>query len=275
MRWDRTRYKQLLRYGGGFQLAAFSQLLYEPVVKWLLGIFGGLTVAGHFEMANRAVFQARSLIVSIYQALVPFLASRIGSGSYGAGDVRSAYIRSLGILLLILPSYFSLIIAAFPTLFTFWLGEFSADFLLMATICLIGWAFNVIAVPAYMFTLANGQIRIVAYSQALIGGLNIILASLGGYYFGGIGVVVGAMVALSVGSLLVLTALHREHSVTFRQASPELSALMSYSLALSGSLGAYTIRASVLLIFVHGIFTCWFMWRHPILRSIWARMKPF
>ena len=47
-------------------------MLLDPLAKVLLSRFGGLSAVAYFEMANRMVSQARSLIASANQVLVPY-----------------------------------------------------------------------------------------------------------------------------------------------------------------------------------------------------------
>jgi hypothetical protein len=47
------------------QAITISQMLYDPITKGLLVKFGGLDLAGYYEMANRLVVQLRGFIVSV------------------------------------------------------------------------------------------------------------------------------------------------------------------------------------------------------------------
>ena len=76
LRWSYARLVEMVRYGFVIQMAGLGQLLFEPVIRWLLGNFSGLATIGYYDMANRAVVQFRQVIVSAYQMLVPFMANR-------------------------------------------------------------------------------------------------------------------------------------------------------------------------------------------------------
>ena len=64
----------MMGYGLNIQMISVSQMLYDPITKGLLVKFGGLDLAGYYEMANRMVIQLRGLIVSAVQVLVPTIA---------------------------------------------------------------------------------------------------------------------------------------------------------------------------------------------------------
>jgi O-antigen/teichoic acid export membrane protein len=49
-------------------------MLYDPITKALLTKFGGLSLVGYYEMANKLIYQIRSLKVSANQILVPAFA---------------------------------------------------------------------------------------------------------------------------------------------------------------------------------------------------------
>ena len=69
--WRKSKFKELIRYGMGFQVAAVGQILFEPTVKAVITLYSGLEFTGYYEMANRMILQLRSLLVSAYQSLLP------------------------------------------------------------------------------------------------------------------------------------------------------------------------------------------------------------
>ena len=222
LRGSMPRFREMLAYGSGLQLTAIGQLLFEPTVRWLLGAFAGLAVTGYYEMASRAVVQLRLAITAAFQMLVPFYASRLGASRPGASqlgqeraggedreETRRVYRRTFRLLLLVCTPYFVLIGCALPYALTLWGGTFSTTFVAIGLICLAGWSVNLLAVPAFMLYLALGRVRWVAVQQLVIGVLNVVLGLALGAAFGGIGVALGAMLALSLGSLVVVVRFER------------------------------------------------------------------
>ena len=220
MSWDLSRFKQMLRYGASLQVTSVGQMLFEPTVRWLLGIFSGLTVTGYYDLASRAVVQFRLAITAAFQMIVPYYATHIGRLGEGKPAIQSAYRRTSRLLLLISVPYFTLIGCILPFLLTWWAGEYHEEFILIGFICLSGWFVNTLAVPAFMLYLALGKLRWIAVTQLVIGLLNLALGLLLGYAFGGIGVISAAMLALSFGSYIVYNRFQKEYDVKFQDFVP-------------------------------------------------------
>ncbi len=282
-RWDWLRLKALARYGAAFQLTAIGQLLFEPTVRWFLGAFAGLAVTGYYEMASRAVVQLRQVIVAAFQMLVPFLASRFGQSRASDADTRNYYERVMQLMWLVAVPYFALVGAALPLLLTVWAGQFSTEFILIGMICLAGWFVSTLAVPAFMIYLSVGRLRWVAINQLVIGLLNLVFGWLGGLWFGGPGVVVGAMLALVVGTLVVVVQFHREYRVSARRSMPQrliwlviaalagLAALLAYWLQWQG-LGVPHWAAGVGYLSLIAVLIA-FAWHHPLRQSLTSQFN--
>ncbi len=218
--WDAVRFKQMLRYGGGLQVTTIGQLLFEPTVRWLLGVYSGLTITGYYELASRAIMQFRLAITAAFQMIVPFYATQIGKVGADSATIQRAYRRNFRLLLLICVPYFLLLACVLPYLFTWWTGSYSQTFLWIGLICLAGWFVNILAVPAFMLYLAIGKLKWVATTQFVIGFLNLILGASLGYFFGGLGVVIAAMLALSVGSYIVYNRFQAEYDIRVEDYMP-------------------------------------------------------
>ncbi len=212
--WDNTRFIKMLKYGAGLQITTVGQLLFEPTVRWLLGVYSGLTLTGYYELASRAIVQFRLAITAAFQMIVPFYATRIGRIGESRAEIQRAYRRTFRLLLIISTPYFLLIGCVLPFLFTWWTGVFSESFIWVGLICLLGWYINILAVPAFMLYLAIGKLQWVAVTQIVIGSLNLLFGLLLGHYFGGLGVVVAAMMALSIGSCIVLNRFQKEYDIS-------------------------------------------------------------
>jgi O-antigen/teichoic acid export membrane protein len=228
--WDGTRFKAMLRYGTGFQVAAIGQLLFEPLAKALLSRFGGLELTGYYEMANRMLLQLRSVIVSAFQALVPYVAGNALKDE----QLHDVYVKSHRLLFLIAVPYYSLIGVVLPLVLTLWLGRFDARFVFTGACCLAGWSVNTMNVPSYYLYLGIGRLRWAVLSHVVIGLLMAILGSVAGWLVGGVGVLLASAVALGLGSHVVSLAFQREHGVRMSEIMP----LSSISFMLIGAVGA-------------------------------------
>ncbi len=73
-KWDKRLFREMLGYGVNFQLISVSVMLCDPLTKGMLARFGGLGMAGLYEMASRMIGQLKALLVTASQALVPAIA---------------------------------------------------------------------------------------------------------------------------------------------------------------------------------------------------------
>src|SRR5882757_1939421 len=183
-RWERDVVIRLLRYGGGVQAAAIGQFLFEPVTKALLSRYGGLEMTGYYEMANRMILQLRSVIVSAYQALVPYVA---GAGLQSK-QIQDVYRSSYSLILSIAAPYYALVGILLPFVVIIWRGHFDANFLFAADACLFGWALNTLTSPAYFMFLGIGKTRWPVITHVAIGVLSALLGAVTGHFLGGFAV---------------------------------------------------------------------------------------
>ncbi len=49
VRWDWYRAREMLRFGGALQLATVGQMLFDPTIKMLLSLYGGLAMTGYYR----------------------------------------------------------------------------------------------------------------------------------------------------------------------------------------------------------------------------------
>lgn len=279
---DTERFKGLVRYGGGLQIAAIGQLFFDPCVKSLLAAFGGLSLTGYYEIANRMVLQLRGIIVSAYNVLVPYVAGKLAGAADTSGEVTRIYTKSYRLLFAASLPYYALAAAALPLVVVAWAREMNTTLVLVCALCLIGWLLNTLVASAYFLFLALGAVHWTVVSQVVIGVLNLLLASVAGYFFGGFGVLVGSVIALSLGSFVVPWAFHREHRIAFKFLMPSESvplALASVGCATSAlvyaamsgiqfdlAVGSLILLASLVLLLVMGRI-------HPLTRELLGRFQ--
>jgi len=283
MGWERARFMQVVRYGGGVQASAIGQILFEPTVKGLLTVFGGLTVTGFYEMANRAVTQFRAVIVSAYQMLVPYVAAKAGREALSDGQMRAAYLMSYRLLVVLATPYFALLGASLPVILTWWLGRYDSDFVYVGMICLLGWYLNTMTLPSYMLYLAAGRLKWTVWTHVTIGLLSVSLGGLGGVLWGGYGVLTCAMLSLVIGSGVVVVAYHLEYEVGVSELVPKSTgALLTGSFVGCVAVGLLILHwngqgglpTSIFVAFAAMLSLLgWLVCRHPILHDLVSRWR--
>jgi len=228
--WHKNLFFEMLGYGVNLQVAAISLLLFEPVTKLLLSKFGSLSMVGYFEMANRMVTQFRSLLVTANRVLIPVIAAL---HERAPCRVKEVYKRSYGLLMyLALPLYIG-IVALSPAVSELWIGHFEKIFVVFSVLLSIAWFVNTLVGPAYMGNLGSGALRWNTVFHLISGVLNILLGGGLGYMYGGMGVVIGFVVAIVIASAVLVLAYHVEHDISVREIFP----IENLWLALSSVVG--------------------------------------
>lgn len=279
---ERSRLREILRYGGAIQVIAVAQMLFDPAVKLLLSIFGGLSATGLYEVANKAVIQFRSIIVSAFQMLVPFLAHRLGGSEFSREAMADIYRNVQGLLVVLTVPYYALVAVALPLLLTLWLGRFEQAFVKMGLISLAGWTVNTLVISSYLISVATGQLKWLVRAHVLIGTGSMLLGFAGGQVFGGMGVIAGSMLGLAAGSAIVPVWFHRNYGISARAFVPSHSgpliatSLLGVGLLLAMQLVGSAPRLSVSLVVAYGLFAsvlAALVARHPVAAQLIARER--
>lgn len=272
--WSWPRVRAFLGYGVNVQIAALMMLLFEPTTKVLLGRFGGLAEVGYYEMANGFVTRARGLIVAAYQAMVPAVAA--GDGESVA--VSRLYLRAQALLAFLLPTMFALVAAAVPVVSAVLLRRQDDQFSRMAWLVCAGWAVNTMAVPAYFSSLGTGRLRWNTIGHIVLGLLNALLASVLGLIAGWQGVITGSVLALAIGSIVIVVAFHRLHRIPFAalvpaESRPLFAVSVAAAVGLSVAVGTMMppgsgLAVALLPLAVMAVVLAPFVLAHPMLRTL-------
>lgn len=214
--WTKSAFSEIFRYAAGFQLMDFCRILTDPITKSLLGYFGTLEALGYYEMANRMVIKAREIVVSANKVTTPYFSKL---AEIKSSQINTLYRKHVNLVVTTTTPIFFGVGACLAGISQVWLGDLSAFFLAASFMLLLGWFINSLSAPAYFAVMGSSDIRpnVAAHlSQSLS---NIVLCSLFGWFWGGLGVVLGWACSLAVSSLTLVIAFHRRARVTaFRNA---------------------------------------------------------
>lgn len=274
-RWDASLFKEMVGYSFNLQLINVFQTVSEPLTKALLVKFGGLTMAGYYEMASRMVIQFRTLIVSANQVMVPTIADVYERSSKNVLDIYRASYRL--ILYIALP-FFSFVVILVPAISSVWIGHYESSFVVFSDILILGWFINTIIGPSYFSNLGIGEVKWNTIGHALIALLNVVLGFLLGAVFDGVGVVTGWVIAIDIGSLFIAYMYHKRYSIPISEFLPTehrlviitclagLSAAYFVHYFLVAKLGTLIVTNLMLLVFV--CFVGIPIWKHPLRKSL-------
>jgi len=219
-KWEITIFKEIIRYSVSFQIMSVIGMFYEPITKSLISIFGGLSVLGYYEMANKMVQQFRAIIVSANQVLVPHVAN---IQETMLQKIESVYFASYKVLFYLALPLYTFIIVGLPYLSEVWIGHYESSFVYFGILLSVGYFFNTINAPSYFINLGTGELKWNLISHFVIATLNILLGSMLGMLFHGIGVVIGWVVSLALGSSIVYLQFHFKNKIPFGALLPRES----------------------------------------------------
>lgn len=274
-KWNKALFKEILPYGVNFQVISITNMLYDPATKALLSKFGGLSMVGYYEMASRMIRQIRSLIVSANQVLVPAIADlkeRIPE------KIHVVYQKSYQLLFYLSVPLFSLIIISLPFISIIWIGRYEKIFVVFGILLTIGWFLNILNAPAYFAYLGIGDLRWNVIGHIVIGLLNIFFAIILGFHFGGVGVVVGWVISLVLGSSVIYLSYHIKNKIPLIEVIPKKSRWVASfcvigviaTLLIQKNIHYYTsgiiLNISIILLFSIIIFIPF--WLHPMRKQL-------
>jgi len=282
---DRALLRELAAYGFHFQLITASQALREPVTKALLTKFGGLAFTGLYDLANRAVFTTRELLVQSSQVLIPAISHL---HERDPESIPVVYRESYRVIFFLAVPAFAIDAVLSPFVSRIWIGRYEPVFVEFVCLLAAAWLVNVLANPAYVIALGTGALRWVSIGCIATTILNASVGFVAGAHFGGVAVVAANAITLVAGYLVVLAAHHFEYRVPFAEILPRESggvlcaslaagvvAIVSFDLTLpaqhasvaSGVMAAFTPALVALIALT--------MWRHPMRSRLirWALLK--
>jgi O-antigen/teichoic acid export membrane protein len=150
MTWPRTNWnsvRSLLSFGSFLYIAALSSLLMEPSVKALLTRYGNLELVSYFELASRIPLQVRTLFANVTSPLLP-AASLLMTDMQ---SIRRLFARSMKLLWLSAVPTFLVLAGLATPIMRVWLGKDIPLAAIAMALLSVGWLFNVLTIPAYLF----------------------------------------------------------------------------------------------------------------------------
>ena len=205
LRWDKETFNQIFKFSSNFQIIGLCQLLYDPVTKFLLSRYGGLSFVGYYEMASRLVVQIRTLIVSANQVIVPSIASS------SEKNIDKSYPKILNLVIGLAFPVMVAVMVFTPSISYYWIGSYEPYFIWALLILTLSWLINILCTPAYFSSIGLGNLRGILFSHVFIAILNLVLGWGLGYSFGGLGVIIAWGMSLSLGSLFSLVYYNKKY----------------------------------------------------------------
>jgi O-antigen/teichoic acid export membrane protein len=215
-RWtfSKSVFRELFAYGMKVQAMSVASMLFDPITKFFLTKFGGLSIVGIYEMANKLVLQLRNLIITTSQVLVPAIAGLVEVGTANIKKTYKGMFEVISFSSIILTTY---ILAFSKFISIIWIGKIQPDFVIAISLVSIGWLFNLFSGPAFLINLATGRLRWNLVSQLAIGVFNCIFCYLFGVFFNKYYIILGASLSLTLSALLLIYFFNRHYKITFAE----------------------------------------------------------
>ena len=271
--WSLNLFRETFSYGFHFQIISIAQIIYDPVTKVWLSHFGGLELTGYYEMATRLIQQLRAILVSANRVLIPLFTELSTQESL---KIKNLYENSYRLLFYFAIPFYGGILAMIAPFSEVWLGYYETHFVIFTIVLAVGWLINTLSTSAYTAYLGIGNLRWNTISHLVIALLNGLLGFGLGTFYGGLGVVMGWVISLIVGSSISVYMIHREYNISLIILLPQESRSLVWTVGIGVLMGWISYDICHYLAFLSNAVTFGSIWLvymfaviYPILQHPW------
>lgn len=207
---SREKFKEMFAYSLNFQINSILVMLFDPITKLLITKFGGLSSSAFYEVASQLIMKVRSLIVVTSQVTVPMFA-RLQELS--PESMMENYLKVYSMLFFFSIPFYGLVFICLPIISLVLIGHYEHLFYIFSIFLLIGWISNTLTSAAYFYSLGTGNLRLTTLAHLLMTALNFILGCVLGYFFSGVGVVVGSAISLVISSSVFMFLFNKQNQL--------------------------------------------------------------
>lgn len=271
-------FNELFGYGMKYQLISICALLFDPVTKYFLTNYAGLSTTGYYEMANKLLTQLIALIVNAFKVLVPVIANKSESQP---SDIKKIFINGFPVLFTLTACLITYIISFDSYISVLWIGKWVSTFSSILIIISCGWFFNTIGILIFYINLGTGALKWNVYSQLGLFLSNALLCFLVGKLFGGIYTILGTAFSLLIGAVIIFYSFFRTYHLSVRDVFGKNSLLLVISSVLIMFISNYSFRyfsstiSFWVLLVVNFLFVTLFLFVNPALKDLKNRLYLF
>lgn len=278
--WSKEKFKEMIGYAVNFQISSIAILLFDPAIKLLMSRYGGLSSAAYYEMASQLIIKSRALLISATQALAPAVAELYETAPE---KVRDVYLKAYRIVFFLTIPFFAAIFISLPLASELWLGYVENKFTIFGAILALGWGLNTLIGPAYFTNLGTGGLKWNTIGHVSMAFVNVSLGLLLGPILGGLGVAIGAMIALSLASAIVIIALHNQYRIPRSSLFPRehmmlLSAVVFFIVVslwmnTTSFLTSHPILIGSIGLSIYFVVIIFIIWMHPYRQLLFVQLS--
>lgn len=199
-------FKEIFSYGYKFQINSIIWMLTDPLTKFLIKDFGGLSALGLFEVVYKLFWQVRMLIVVVMNTYLPLLASKKENISSQFSRFYNFTLSSSIILLALIFPVMPIVMSLLD------LTDVNAVYF-ASVILFVSLFFNLIGTVAYTHNLASGDLNGNLLNTIIFAVVNIAFGYVLGKYFSFEGVLVGWLIAHVTSSSYLLYSYCNKHKI--------------------------------------------------------------
>jgi O-antigen/teichoic acid export membrane protein len=229
---SRARVREILAFSMKSQVNWVAELVNFHTDKLVIAMLIGPRAAGTFEVASRVVGAVRSVGVMATSAMVPAATAAIVE--HGRGVIAGFYRRYTRLTLGVALPLFGLLAVGAPFILTLWLGETPSDGVTVLVVLAAAYFVNLMTNVASIVMMGDGNPGLLAWTTALMAGLNVVFTLALAPFFGLAGVLGGTFAAITGGSLYFLHRFHQRYELPLQTllASAGPPALLTLGLVL-------------------------------------------
>lgn len=154
--WDKATFMRTIGYVLRLNVMTLFAFSFEPIAKISIQITAGSSAVGLYEVASRAVFQVRNLIVSASTPTIPKLASYKANET----DQIALMVKNLVPLYSWVAVTIAIALAALTPIVSYLVfAEMNRNFITVMLVLALGWSMSVIVLPIYFLAQAQGILR--------------------------------------------------------------------------------------------------------------------
>lgn len=191
------------RIGVPLRLAGLATFFFEPITRLVIGVFGGASSVGIYELVSRLCIQTQTLISGALQVTVPRLAVL---GVASAGGFRSMFVSASKLSATAALLGLGAILSAAAPASILLLSRVDSDFIVLLAALGVAWMFHVLAAPTYFANIADGSVRWNWISQWLAVAVSALVGPVLGMVFGWQAVVAGPIAGLVAATVAAVLA---------------------------------------------------------------------
>ena len=205
-----SRIKEIFSYSLNVQISALAFLIMEPVTKFLITLFGGMTTTGIYETANQLVLRLRSFLTAANQTIVPIVAAGMNNI-----NKKKSYLFSFDYVLLLSGILFLSIVGLSNIFSLIFFQEINVMFIFVINIISLAYFINSICLPSFFINVGDGNVHLNTHAMVLQSLILLFFGIIFGYIYGGLYVIYAYCISLSCSGFFLISRFFKVNNYHF------------------------------------------------------------